>query len=99
MLYALGEYAHGVVRVEALGFVSDEREVTVTFADRRWIFPRGDCMLLPVANTTTELLARWIGHRLLDDLQARSGIRPQRIRIAVDENHGQWGYCELSGTS
>jgi len=75
--------------------VADEREVLVTFRDRRWIFPRGDCILLPVANTTTELLARWIGHRLLDDLTARLGTRPEIVRIEVDECYGQLAVCEL----
>jgi 6-pyruvoyltetrahydropterin/6-carboxytetrahydropterin synthase len=74
---------------------ADEREVEVTFQERRWIFPRGDCILLPMANTTAELLARYIGRRLLDDLQQRTGNRPQRLQVAVDENHGQWGVCEL----
>src|SRR5687768_2653540 len=32
-------------------------EVKATFEDRRWIFPLEDCVLLPVANTTAELLA------------------------------------------
>jgi 6-pyruvoyltetrahydropterin/6-carboxytetrahydropterin synthase len=67
----------------------------VTFEDRRWLFPRGDCVLLPVANTTAELLARYIGRRLLDELQKRTGSRPRWIRVAVDENFGQWGVCEL----
>jgi 6-pyruvoyltetrahydropterin/6-carboxytetrahydropterin synthase len=83
---------HPLIRV-----VADEQEVTVTFEDRRWVFPRCDCVLLPVGNTTTELLARYIGRRLLDDLQARTGVRPQRLRIEVDENFGQWGACELVG--
>ena len=42
-----------------------DQEVEVTFEDRRWVFPRQDCILLPVANTTTELLARYIGQRLI----------------------------------
>ncbi len=74
---------------------TDDREVTVTFEDRRWIFPRCDCVLLPVANTTTELMARYIGQRLLDDLETRTGSRPTRLRIEVDENYGQWGACEI----
>jgi 6-pyruvoyltetrahydropterin/6-carboxytetrahydropterin synthase len=81
---------HPLIRVAAT-----DRELEVTFEDRRWIFPRGDCVLLPVANTTTELLAHYIGQRLLDDLPARTGNRPQRIRIEVDEIFGQWGVCEL----
>jgi 6-pyruvoyltetrahydropterin/6-carboxytetrahydropterin synthase len=75
--------------------VSDDREVTVTFEDRRWVFPLCDCVLLPIANTTTELLARHIGKRLIDDLRARTGTCPQRVRVEVDENYGQWGACEI----
>ncbi|MHB8970033.1 MAG: 6-pyruvoyl trahydropterin synthase family protein [Pirellulaceae bacterium] len=71
------------------------REVEVTFADRRWVFPRAECALLPVLNTTAELLARYIGQQLLDELQRRVGTRPQIVRVGVDENHDQWGICEL----
>lgn len=81
---------HPLIRV-----VSQEREVEVTFEDRRWVFPREDCVLLPVSNTTAELIARHIGRQLLDDLERRAGRRPQVVRVAVDENHGQWGVCEL----
>lgn len=81
---------HPAIRVAA-----GEREVEVTFEDRRWVFPRGDCVLLPVANTTAELLARYLGERLLDALAARTGQRLPWLRVAVDENEGQWGICEL----
>ncbi len=84
---------HGSIRV-----VADDREVVVTFEDRRWVFPRGDCVLLPVANTTAELIARYIGRRLLDDLGNRTGVRPERLRVAVDENNGQWGVWESALT-
>ncbi|HEV3417984.1 MAG TPA: 6-pyruvoyl tetrahydropterin synthase family protein [Pirellulales bacterium] len=77
--------------------VADERSVEVTFEDRRWMFPRGDCKLLPVANTTTELLARYIGIRLLDELERRSGVRPGVLRIELDECFGQSAMCELRG--
>lgn len=83
---------HAQIRV-----VADEREVTATFEDRRWVFPRGDCILLPVVNTTAELLARYLGLRLLDALERRLGYRPKHLRLAVDENGGQWGICELEG--
>jgi 6-pyruvoyltetrahydropterin/6-carboxytetrahydropterin synthase len=73
-----------------------DREVTVTFEDRRWIFPREDCVLLPVANTTAELLARYIGHRLQAALQKAGVAVPDRLRVEVDENHGQWGCWEWS---
>lgn len=75
---------------------TDEVSVELTFRERRWVFPRCDCVLLPVPNTTTELLARYLGRRLLDGLEARTGKRPARIRIQVDECEGQMGVCELT---
>lgn len=75
--------------------VADERSVRAVFEDREWVFPRCDCILLPVANTTTELLARHIGLRLLGDLEQRTGLRPQCVRIEVDECFGQLAVCEL----
>lgn len=64
-------------------------EVTVRFGDRRWVFPADECVLLPVANTTAEWIARWIGHELLASM-ARGG-RPigGTLRIEVDECLGQ----------
>lgn len=72
-----------------------EREVEVRFEDRRWVFPRGDCVILPLANTTAELLARYIGQRVLSALETRNIPRPSRLRVEVDECHGQIGVCEL----
>jgi len=70
-------------------------EIEVRFEDRRWVFPSGDCIVLPVANTTAELLAGYIGDELLQALESRTGARPTRVSISVDENNGQWGVCEL----
>ena len=83
---------HPLIRVH-----EQEREVEVTFEDRRWVFPKEDCILLPVSNTTTELLARYLGLRYLDALEEQTGTRPGRVRLAVDENFGQWGICDLEG--
>ncbi len=80
---------HRAIRVQA-----DEREVAVTFEDRRWVFPRCDCVLLPLPNTTAELLAHYIGRRLLESLQTQTGFQPERIQVAVDEDNGQWGIWE-----
>ena len=82
---------HPLIRVEA-----GEQAVEVTFEDRRWVFPREDCVLLPVSNTTTELLARYLGRRLLKKLETEAGIQPARLRIEVDECFGQFAVCELT---
>lgn len=66
-------------------------EVTARFEDLRWVFPRTDCVLLPVANTTAELLAEWIGGKLLAALKENCGFEPVALEISVDECQGQQG--------
>jgi 6-pyruvoyltetrahydropterin/6-carboxytetrahydropterin synthase len=75
--------------------VANEREVEATFRDLRWVFPRCDCILLKISNTTSELLAHYIAERLAADLQAHTGNRPQRTRIEIDECFGNIAVCEL----
>jgi 6-pyruvoyltetrahydropterin/6-carboxytetrahydropterin synthase len=81
---------HPLIRV-----VAGEREVEATFRDRRWVFPRCDCVLLNVPNTTSELLAHYVATRLAADLQARVGSRPETIRVEIDECFGNVAICEL----
>ena len=72
---------------------SDEREVTATFEDRRWIFPKEDCVILPVANTTAELIANWIAHQFIETAEIASPI--ETVQIEVEENFGQWAVCRV----
>jgi len=81
---------HPTIRV-----VEQAEEVEVTHAERRWVFPRGDCVLLPVANTTSELLAQYLSERLLEALENRLGQRPGRVKVSVDECDGQWATCDI----
>lgn len=82
---------HPTIQVE-----ESAKEVTATFEERRWVFPREDCVLLPVKNTTAELLARHIGLALLDSLAEKGAARPQQARVAVDECNGQLGVWTLT---
>ena len=72
--------------------------VRVRFADREWSFPREDCVLLPIENTTAELLAKWIAHRLADVLTRQHHFTPQTMRVEVEENIGQWAVYQWSPT-
>lgn len=68
---------------------TDDREVEVRFEDRRWVFPREECVLLPIVQTTAEFLARWIGGQVLEMLAADETV-PHALEIEVEENFGQW---------
>jgi 6-pyruvoyltetrahydropterin/6-carboxytetrahydropterin synthase len=73
----------------------DGGEVEARFEDRRWVLPRGDCVLLPIANTTSELLARQIGIRLRGELRAEVQIEPEIVRVEVSESSGSSAVCIL----
>src|SRR5919202_883338 len=53
------------------------RGIRVRYRDREWLFPREDCVLLPIENTTAEMLARYIGQRLLEDLRRQHQYVPR----------------------
>ena len=74
----------------------DDMEVTATFLNRRWVFPKEDCCILPVENTTAELLAHWIGQSLISRLKLDQHHGLTRLRISVEENFGQWANCWLT---
>src|SRR3982074_2998730 len=65
------------------------RSVSVHYRERHWLFPREDCVLLPIENTTAELLARYIAQRLLDALRKQHNFTPQILRAEGEENFGQ----------
>jgi 6-pyruvoyltetrahydropterin/6-carboxytetrahydropterin synthase len=66
-----------------------ERQVTVNFKDREWQFPKEDCLMLPIANTTAELLARYLGQRILKELETRHNFHPSVLSVEVEESFGQ----------
>jgi 6-pyruvoyltetrahydropterin/6-carboxytetrahydropterin synthase len=81
---------HPLIRVKEVA-----GEVEATFGERRWIFPKEDCILLPVENTTAELIARWIAGRLREEIKQENAQGPNTLRVEVEENFGQWAICEL----
>jgi 6-pyruvoyltetrahydropterin/6-carboxytetrahydropterin synthase len=74
---------HPAIRVS-----SRAGQVEVAFAERRWLFPQDDCLLLPIANTTTELLAQYVGERLLAALAALGGNTARKVQVEIGEGAG-----------
>ncbi len=65
------------------------RSVRVTYREREWVFPLEDCVVLPIENTTAELLAQYIGARLMNVLRREHGFTPAVLRVEVEESFGQ----------
>ena len=55
----------------------------------RYVFPRRDCALLPVPNTTVEMLAELLTNRLRAELDAMGARGLTAIEMEVEENFGQ----------
>ena len=71
--------------------VAEEGEtVTVAVDGRpRYVFPRRDCALLPIPNTTVEMLAQLLSDRLLVQLDATGARGLTAVEMEVEENFGQ----------
>ena len=58
--------------------------------ERFWSFPRDECAVLPIPNTTAELIASYLADRLLRAFDDRGIAPPEVLRLMVEENFGQW---------
>src|SRR4026209_558759 len=55
----------------------------------RYVFPRRDCALLPIPNTTVEMLAQMLTERLHAEPQTMGAHGRAEIEMEVEENFGQ----------
>ena len=61
----------------------------VRYRNRHWSFPKDECALLPIENTTAELLGGYVGLRLRESFQAKGIVVPELMRVEVEESFGQ----------
>jgi 6-pyruvoyltetrahydropterin/6-carboxytetrahydropterin synthase len=55
----------------------------------KYLFPRSECALLPIPNTTVEMLARLLADRLQSALVAGGATGLSAIEMEIEENFGQ----------
>lgn len=68
----------------------DGDSMTVAYeGKRRYVFPKRDCVLLPVPNTTVEMLAELLTNRLKAELDTIGARGLTAIEMEVEENFGQ----------
>jgi len=64
--------------------------VTVAYDNRpRYVFPKRDCALLPLPNTTVEMLAEYLTGLLQAELANEGAGGVTAIEMEVEENFGQ----------
>ncbi|MBT8461204.1 MAG: 6-carboxytetrahydropterin synthase [Gemmatimonadetes bacterium] len=88
----LAELDHRVILPEfnqEFHLASSGDEVEVRHRDRRYVFPVADAVILPIANTTAENIAEYLGRRLAKDLRTADCGPLERLQIEVEESPGQ----------
>lgn len=60
--------------------------------EREYLFPREDVVLLPIPNTTAEMLARYLSGRLVETLREQSTDNLTTIAVEIEESFGQSAY-------
>ena len=68
-------------------------EVEIGYKKQRIILPRRDVILLPLQNTSTELLAEYIGQRIRRKVRRQfPGAEIRFMQVGVEETRGQRGF-------
>lgn len=73
----------------------------VAFGARRYLFPVDDVFVLPIANTTAELIAEWFWGEVVAGLRAAGVETVRRLLVGVEEAPGQAGWfgADLPGAA
>ena len=71
--------------------IGEEGEsVTVAYEGTpRYVFPKKDCALLPITNTTVEMLAEMLAGRFRAELETMGARGLTAIEMEIEENFGQ----------
>lgn len=59
------------------------------FGEPTYVFPRRDCAMLPIQNSTAEMLAQYLGTRVRDELKRLEHTHVTLMELEVEENYGQ----------
>ncbi|HEX6615802.1 MAG TPA: 6-carboxytetrahydropterin synthase [Gemmatimonadales bacterium] len=59
------------------------------FGEPAYVFPRRDCAMLPIQNSTAEMLAQYLGTRVRDELKQLEHTHVTLLELEVEENYGQ----------
>ena len=75
-----------------LTIVEGERDWEISYAERRYVFPKSDVAALPIDNSTAERLAEWFAVRLRAALAEQGADSIRRLTVGIEEMPGQAGW-------
>ena len=73
-----------------LSFREEGDRLSVDYFGRpTYVFPRSDCALLEIQNSTAEMLAQYLGLRVREELERAGYSHLTLLEVEVEENYGQ----------
>jgi 6-pyruvoyltetrahydropterin/6-carboxytetrahydropterin synthase len=75
---------------------ADDRVSVAYFGVPTYIFPKRDCALLPIRNSTAEMLAEYLALQVRDELAAGGHTHLTLLELEVEENYGQSATYRIS---
>jgi 6-pyruvoyltetrahydropterin/6-carboxytetrahydropterin synthase len=72
---------------------AEGRGIVVRYREKTYMFPQEDVVILPVPNTTAEMLAQWIAGEMEAELRKRGGTNLTMLEVEVEEAFGQSAFC------
>jgi 6-pyruvoyltetrahydropterin/6-carboxytetrahydropterin synthase len=67
----------------------EEDGIWARYKERRFFFPRSDVVLLPIPNTTAEMLAQYLCGRVREELAKLGTTHLTAIEVEIEESFGQ----------
>jgi len=79
-----------IIPEEYDGVEIKENEIEMENNGKRYVFPKEDCVILPINSSSAENLAEYILERVLKEFSAQNSAQDiDEIEIGVDEGFGQ----------
>jgi 6-pyruvoyltetrahydropterin/6-carboxytetrahydropterin synthase len=72
-----------------LRILRDDAELEITLCGDRYVFPRGDVLVLPIDNISVEALSLHIAELLRDQLATAVAPHARSLEVTVEESPGQ----------
>ena len=72
--------------------VISNNEIRINLDSKKYVFPREDCIFLPIKSVTAENLAKYILDEMLKIIKIPKNVK--KLKIGVDEGLGQGAWTE-----
>jgi 6-pyruvoyltetrahydropterin/6-carboxytetrahydropterin synthase len=71
--------------------IKEQEEIEIIYDNKRYVFPKIDCVFLPIYSSSAENLASYVLEQLISHLTIQN---ISRVQLGIDEGYGQGAWAE-----